>query len=366
MKPLRILHAEVATSFGGQEHRIYKEMLAMRERGHHLELVCQPQAQLVGRLRDQGFTVHDMPMAGHVNFLKSVAKIRTILRRGRFDVLNTHSRRDTLIAGLAGRLAATPLIVRTRHLAIKPGSLLSYTWIPHRVTTVSDYVRNNLVKAGVRPDRVETIYSPVQAPPVVEHSSLRQELNLAPDDVVVGCVAVMRAKKGHRVLLEAIEPLIGQYPNLHLVLVGSGSPTFEQVQARVAEKNLGGRVHLMGTRRDVPNLLAGFDLFALATEQEASGTVFVEAAAAGLAVIGTDVGGVSEMLQNGVTGLLVPPRNPAALRDALKALIDDPQRRREMGLAGQRQFQEEGKFSLDTLAAHTETCYGRWLKERRP
>src|SRR3546814_684750 len=155
------------------------------------------------------------------------------------------------------------------------------------------------------------------------------------------------------------------HSNLHLVLVGSGSPTFERVQAYVAEKNLGDRVHLMGTRRDVPNLLAGFDLFALATEQEASGTVFVEAAAAGLAVIGTDVGGVSEMLKDGVTGLLVPPKDPVALRKALETLIDDPRRRKEMGLAGKSLFREEGKFSLDTLVKDTEACYGRWLSERR-
>lgn len=364
MKPLRILHSEAAVSFGGQEHRIYKEMLAMRERGHHMELVCQPQAQLVQRMRDEGFTVHTAPMKGNVNFVKGVAKIRKVLRAGNFDVLNTHSRTDTLVAGLAGRMEKVPLIVRTRHLAIKPGSLLSYTWIPHRVTTVSQYVRSILIDAGVKPDRVGVVYSPVPLPPMVEHSTLRDELGLAVDDIVVGCVAVMRAKKGHLVLLEAIEPLIRQNPKLHLVLVGSGSPTFEQVQDYVATHGLDGRVHLLGTRRDVPNLLAGFDLFALATEQEASGTVFVEAAAAGLAVIGTDVGGVSEMLKDGETGLLVPVKDPAALRSALAKLIDNPQQRKAMGDAGRRIFRDDGKFSLDALVQSTEQCYGRWLVER--
>jgi glycosyltransferase involved in cell wall biosynthesis len=365
MRPLRVLHAEVATNFGGQEHRIYKEMLAMRARGHHMELVCQPQAKLVDRVRAEGFTVHTTPMGGNVNFARSVVKIRRLLRDGRFDVLNTHSRRDTLIAGIAGRLAGTPLIVRTRHLAIKAGSLLSYTWIPHRVTTVSDYVRINLVEAGVPSGRIATVYSPVQLPPVIEHSTLRDELGLAADDVVVGCVAVMRAKKGHMTLLAAIEPLIKSRPALHLVLVGSGSPVFERIQAYVAEHGLEGRVHLLGTRRDVPNLLAGCDLFALATEQEASGTVYVEAAAAGLAVIGTDVGGVSEMLRDGETGLLVPVGDVPALRAALERLIDDPALRRRMGEAGRRLFRDEGKFSLEALAERTEQCYGRWLAERQ-
>jgi glycosyltransferase involved in cell wall biosynthesis len=257
-----------------------------------------------------------------------------------------------------------PLIVRTRHLAIKPGSLLSYTWIPHRVVTVSQYVRRILIDAGVAPERVDVVYSPVPLPPMVEHSTLRGELGLADDDIVVGCVAVMRARKGHLVLLEAIEPLIRQNARLHLVLVGSGSPTFEQVQAYVAGHGLDGRVHLLGTRRDVPNLLGGFDLFALATEQEASGTVFVEASAAGLAVIGTDVGGVSEMLKDGETGLLVPVKDPDALRAALSRLIDDPPLRRKMGEAGRRIFRDEGKFSLDALVQSTEQCYGRWLAER--
>jgi len=366
MRPLRILHCEAATGFGGQEHRIYNEMLAMRDHGHHLEIVCQPQALLVERLRNEGFAVHVMPMDGPLNFFVCVAKIRKILRDGNFDVLNTHSRRDTLIAGLAGRVTRTPLIVRTRHLANRPGSLLSYTIIPHRVTTVSDFVRRRLIERGVKPHQVATVYTPVQLPPVIESSTLRSELHLASDDVIVGCVAVMRAQKGHRALIDAIEPLLKDRPHLHLVFVGGGSPVFEQVQSHIAKKGLQRQIHLLGVRGDVPNLLAGFDVFALATENEAMGTVFVEAAAAGLAVIGTDVGGVSELIQDGVTGLLVPLHDQRALMAALEKLVDDPALRGKMGHAGQTLIRHQGKFTLDGLAKSTEACYARWLSELHP
>ncbi|NYT63135.1 glycosyltransferase family 4 protein [Alcaligenaceae bacterium] len=365
MTSLRILHSEAATGFGGQEHRIYKEMMAMRERGHHMEAVCQPHALLAQRLRDAGFQVHTLPMDGTVNYLQGVLRIRSILKAGRFDVLNTHSRRDTVLAAMAGRLAGTPLIVRTRHLANKPGSLLSYTVLPHRVTTVSDYVRNVLLKRGVNPDHVATVYSPIELPEKLASSSLRQELALGPDDIVVICVAVMRAQKGHKALIDAIEPIIRQRPDVHLVLVGSGSPTFEEVQALVQARQLGSRIHLLGTRRDVPNLLASADLFALATEHEASGTVFVEAAAAGLPVIATDVGGVSEMLQDDVSGILVPLGNQAALTQALQRLIEDAPLRAQMGQAGLQAVRLEGKFSLESLARTTESCYVRWLAERQ-
>jgi len=364
LKPLRIVHSEAATSMGGQENRIFKEMMAMREQGHHLEAICQPDAQLTKRLRDAGFTVHAMPMDGFLNLVKVAWKVRRILKQSRIDVLNTHSRRDTLVAGLGARLAGTPLIVRTRHLSNRVGSLLSYTWIPHRVTTVSHFVRQHLIHRGVQAEHVKTIYSPIAVPERVDHSTLRQELGLSQSDVVVGCVAVMRATKGHRLLVDAMQILMADRPNLHLVLVGSGSPIFEQLQAHVKQIGLSHRIHLLGTRKDVPNLLSGCDLFALPTQQEASGTVFVEAAACGLPVVATDVGGVSEMMRAGQTGLLVSAQDADALRQALARLIDDPDLRVKMGRAGYDMVWKEGVFTTRTLARETESAYREWLSVR--
>jgi glycosyltransferase involved in cell wall biosynthesis len=364
MTPLRILHTEAATSFGGQEQYICRMMHAMRDRGHHVEAVCQPDALLAERLREDGFIVHTMYMDGPRNFVAGVARIWRILRKGRFDVVNTHSRRDTILAATAGRLARTPLIVRTRHLANKVGSLLSYTILPHRVTAVSNFVRQHLIERGVRADHVATVYPAVDLPPAPAQSTLRQELHLAQNDIVIGCVAVMRAQKGHRDLIDAMVPLIRERPNVHLVLVGGGSPIFEEVQAYVAEKGLGKRVHLLGVRRDVPNLLAGFDIFALATRMEAAGMVFVEAGAAGLPVVGTDVDGVPEMMRAGVSGLLVPLDDSPALTAGLRKLIDDPQVRRDMGQAGLAFCRHEDRFSAETMAQRAEACYRRWLTER--
>lgn len=363
-RPLRIVHSEAAVSFGGQEHRIFKEMRAMRKRGHHMELICRPEAQLVARMRDEGFVVHTVTMGGIINFVKGVAAIRRILKQGRFDVLNTHSRKDTLIAALAGRLAGTPLIVRTRHLAIPIGSLLSYTWLPHKVATVSNHVRQMVLDKGVAPEKVATIYSPVEPPAPVAQSTLRTELGLSSSAIVVICVAVMREKKGHLFLIDSMKALFERYPDLHLVLVGAGSPTFEKVQKHIADSDLQQRVHLMGYRKDVPNLLAGSDIFALATEQEASGTVYVEAQMSGLPVVGTDVGGVSEMLRDGETGILVPLHDAAALTQALERLIQNPSLRTQMSQAAHKWLYDEAVFSPEMLAINTEAAYCKWLDEK--
>lgn len=365
MTPLRIIHAEAATTFGGQEHRIFKEMRAMRDRGHHLEAICQPHATLVTRLRAEGFTVHEVAMAGTANFYKGILKIRRILKNGHYDVLNTHSRRDTLIAGIAGRLAGTPLIVRTRHLARKPNSLLSYTTIPHRVTTDSDYVTQQLMSRGVPADRVATIYTSVDAPKAGDPSILRSELGLSEGDVVVGCVAVLRRPKGHRDLFLAMLPLLRKYPHLHFVIVGDSSPVFEELTLMIKEHDLSRQVHMLGRRHDVPDLLAGMDAFALATREEALGTAFIEAGAAGLPVVGTAVGGVPETMEDGVTGFLVPLDDGPALTAALEKLITSPELRKRMGDAGKERYWGIGRFTHDVLATSTESHYYRWLKEMR-
>ena len=363
---LRIIHSEAATSFGGQEHRVFKEMVAMRERGHYLEAVCQSDAELTQRLREAGFVVHTLDLDGAFNIVRGVFALKKILRAGRFDVLNTHSRQDTLIAATAGRLAKVPLIVRTRHLASPVGSLLSYTWLPHRVTTVSHYVRRQLIGRGVPAEHVQAIYTPVVLTPRLEHSTLRDELELSADAILVGCVAVLRPDKGHLELINAMLPLLRIRPKLHLVLAGGGSPGFEQLQAHIAHSGVSDRIHMLGTRRDVPNVLAGLDVFCLATRQEAMGTAFLEAAASGLPVIGTDVGGVSEMMRPGETGLLVPLDDAQALQHALIQLIDSPVLRTKMGQAGYQRVHTEGIFTTETLAKRTECIYDQWLRDLRP
>lgn len=361
---LRILHTEAATSFGGQEFCIYKEMVAMRDRGHHLELVCQPGAELGDRSSKAGFTVHRVPMDGPGNFLLGVAFVRGLLRRGRFDVLNTHSRRDTVLAALAARLAGTPLIVRTRHLAKPIHSLYAYTWLAHRVIAVSRYVRQQLLDGGAAPAAVATIHSPVVLPQAAPGVCVRRELGLSPSARVVGCVAVMRAEKGHADLIAAFERIAARFPDAHLVLVGDGMPLMAQLQEMVTARGLGARVHFTGRRHDIGNVLTAFDIFALATHREALGTVFVEAAAMGLPVVGTDVGGVPETMQAGVTGLLVPPRDPVALAAALATLLADPDMRRRMGQAGRALIREHGLFCADNAARQVEHAYATWLAER--
>lgn len=362
---LRILYSEAAIGFGGQEHRIFKEMLGMREAGHHVAMVCRPQAQLVARLQEHGILVHTVQMGGLKNFILGVMIIRRLLKQGKYDVLMTNSRKDTMIAALAARLAGTPLIVRTRHLASAIGSLLSYTGLPHRVIAVSDYVRQMIIDKGVAPEKVATIYTLEHDKQAPDQSSLRQELGLNDNACIGICVAVMREKKGHLKLLNAMLPLFKDRPDLHLVVVGSGSPTFERVQEFLEQHQLVQQIHLLGYRKDVPNLLAGADFFALATEQEAAGMVYIEAQLAALPVVATAVGGVPEMLVDGVGGFLVPDSDSQALRQAIDTLSQNRALRQKMGQAGYAWVIAQDKFTAEAVIKNLSQVLRGWLKNMK-
>lgn len=362
--PMKIMHSEAATAFGGQEHRVLKEMVAMRERGHLLEAICQPGAELGSRLTALGFRVHVVEMHGAASLFSATKRIFEILRSGKFDVLNTHSRLDTVRAALAGRLARTPLIVRTRHLAKQPGSLLSYTRLPQRVVTVSEHVRQQLLKKGVPEAHVRTVTTGIEVPTqFVVTSTLRRELGLSQDDLIVGCVAHMRSQKGHDTLIEAMRPLMSTRPNLHLVLVGAGSPLLEDLKRLAASLGLSRRIHFLGARKDVENILRGFDVFALATRIEALGTAYIEASACGIPVVGTAVGGVPEVIQDDVTGFLVPPNDPAQLQAVILRLLNDPELRCRLGRAGYHMTRAHARFSVARMAEDMEKSYLDWMQE---
>ncbi|SAL63627.1 glycosyl transferase family 1 [Caballeronia terrestris] len=338
-----------------------KEMVALRELGHRVELVCPSDACIGLRSSELGFAVHHSRMRGGGD-VRSMISIKALLRRKAFDVLNTHSGHDSIVAGSAARLAGTPLIVRTRHLALPISSLATYNWIPHRVIAVSRYVRQYLISAGVVAGRVQTIYDGIPRHEPIAQSTLRAELGLGPDAVIGGMVAIMREKKGHEDLIEAAEPLLATRPNLHFVMAGDGD-TFARVKAAVVRRGLAQRIHLLGFRSDIPNVLRGCDLFVLPTHQEALGQSFIEAMAAGLPVIGTSVDGVPELIEEDVNGLLVPAKDPGALRAAILKLVDDPELRARLGREGQRIT--EGGFTIGGMADETVDFYRRSLSERR-
>ncbi|MCX8086132.1 MAG: glycosyltransferase [Rhodocyclaceae bacterium] len=359
-----VLHTESSKGWGGQENRTLNEMLGLRELGHTALLACQPGARLGTRAREAGFTVFETPMRSAFD-LPAILRLRRFIAEKRPDIINTHSSRDTQLAGLAARsLLHRPRIVRTRHLALPITSRFTYRVLPDRVVAVSNHVARYLACAGVPTERIATVHTGIDLTRYVAPETggtLRAELGLPENAPIVGTVAILRRKKGHADLLEAIPAVLARFPETHFVFAGDG-PQRANLERRIAELQLTAYVHLLGLRRDVVNLLASFDLFVLPTHQEALGTAFVEAGAMGLAAIGSRVDGVPEVIDDGKTGLLVPVKDPLALAQAIIALLADPERRRALGEAAREKVRQN--FSRQAMVAGMLEVYEGFMRSR--
>lgn len=375
--PLRILHAEAATGFGGQERYLLQHMLAMRARGHDVALLCPRGTPLACHAQRAGLQVLFVPMHNGTDVPAGVVRTWRLLRAMHFDVVNCTSRRDTLVAATAARLAGVPLAVRSRHLMNRIGSPLTYGWLPHRIITVSRFAGSVLREGGIDPTRIAI------APPALPSTAwlhgdprqawryrlvlrrqARQSLGFDERAVLVGCVAVLRQAKGHADLLEAIAPLCHTRPDLHLLVIGEGEPVGSELRLRRSELGLERQIHLLGEIADAARLMTALDVFALPTRREAAGMVFLEAAAAALPIAATDVGGVPEMLARGHNALLSQVGDIAGLRQSLQLLVDHPILRQSMGRAGWEWLRTQRQFTLAAQAEATEAFYRRWLEER--
>ncbi len=312
--PFTILHTESSKGWGGQENRTLNESIGIRRFGVRVIILCQPGSMLEKKASAEGIEVRTCAMNKSYE-IRAVKYILDVIGDEGVDIINTHSGRDSLLGGIAGRLSRRrPVIVRTRHLALPITSKFSYKILPHRIVTVSEYVRNYLIQEGIPPEKVTAVPTGADInrfDPQKVNGHLKRELGLKPDIPLVGTIAILRVKKGHHILLDAIPLILEKIPDAAFIFAGDG-PQRQNILNKIKSLNVSDKVYMLGLRKDIPEILKSIDLFVLPTLQEALGTSFVEAMAMEKPVIGTDVGGVSELIKDGVNGRLVEPDNPRA------------------------------------------------------
>lgn len=194
--------------------------------------------------------------------------------------------------------------------------------------TARSYLRSTRgcpAKVHVVPNGVDT----ERYPAVVDRAGIRSGLGLDDDHHVMTMVGTFKRQKGHSVLVDAMRELAPRFPGLHVLLVGDGELRAE-IERLVCSAGLSERVHFLGSRRDVPAILAASDSFVLPSLWEGLPIALVEAMASGLPIVATEVSGTSQVMVDGATGWLVPPGDAAALADAVGDLLAHPQRARRM------------------------------------
>jgi glycosyltransferase involved in cell wall biosynthesis len=243
-------------------------------------------------------------------------------------------------------------------------SRITYSILPHIVMTTSEYVRQYLIGKGIAPERVVTIHTGIDLSvfnPDSTAGNLREELGLRPDIPLVGTVAILRLKKGHHILLDAVQDVLREIPEAVFVFVGDG-PQKNNIERKINSMGLSQKVLMLGLRGDVPGVLKSVDIFVLPTLQEAHGGVFVEAMAMGKPVIGTDVGGVGEVIRDGVNGYLIRPNDASVLARAIITMLRDKERAAIMGREGRKMVQEG--FTVERMCEKIYALYSSLLARK--
>lgn len=299
---------------------------------------------------------------------RGLLRLALFLRRSRVDILHTHLF-DASVVGLSGGwLARTPVRAVTRHYSDYHTRIARplHVWLDrlctrlsHRVIAVSQHTADHLIGVEGAPSaKVRVIHNGIDFERVRVSSPqgparIRAELGLA-DTRVVLMAARMHPEKGYEHLLAALPRVLAEAPDVVLLIAGTG-PLEGRYRAVSASLGLAKSVRFLGFRRDLPDVIAASDLVVLPSVAEAFGLVAAEALYLGVPVVASRVGGIPEIVDDGIDGLLVPPGDSEALALALVQLLLDDERRRRLRGAGREKV--ASRFSFRRMVAAYERLY---------
>ena len=302
----------------------------------------------------------------------ALARLAREMRARAIDVVNGHNPTGALYGTLAARLAGVPVVVRTEHSIHYPGRgfpgyrplELLLTALSDRVIAVCEAARaSHASRHRFASARFVTVLNGIgEAPPTRPRDEVRRELGIAPGTPVALTVGSLTPQKSQDVLLRAMAAAAPRAPGAVLLVAGEGRLR-EALLRLHAQLGLGERVHFLGARTDVAELMPACDLFVLSSSREGLSITLLEAMRAGRAALATDVGGNREAVADGATGRIVPVGDVARMADALVELLGAPERREEFGAAARARWRE--RFTARAMVERTEALYREALAERR-
>ena len=356
------LHIDTARTWRGGQSQVLTTVMGLRALGHRTLLVAHSEGELRQRA-NEGLDLLALAPKTEMD-LTAAWRLSRILKQLKPDIVHAHDPHGVAMAGLAlsmsTQLAKPPLVAARRVDFHLRGSSLS-RWKYRQVDCflcASEAIRQMLVGDGVPAARAVTVHEGIDlervesAPP----ANLHEDLWLPHHAPIVGNVAALVAHKGQRHLIEAARLVLPQVPDARFVIAGEGElrPALER---QIKDHHLEKHVLLAGFRPDVLSLHKAFDIFVMSSVTEGLGTSLLDAMAAGKPVVATMAGGIPEVVIDGETGFLVPPRDHDAMAGAIVKLLKDDALRHRMGEAGRARVRTI--FSAERMVQETLRVYQR-------
>jgi glycosyltransferase involved in cell wall biosynthesis len=295
--------------------------------------------------------------------LAALVRLFALFSHQEFDIIHTHTAKAGALGRIAAFLARTPVILYTPHghnfygyfskACSKAIVLIEkiLATLTTRIVIFTQLEKKDFIAFGVAPEaKLAVVAQGLELaeyrPTAQEKNAIKGSLGIKQDDFVVGLVSRLEPVKGTQYFIEACRLLAAEFASLRFVIAGDGSLA-DSLKRKVREYRLGEKVIFLGWRRDIPRILAACEIVVLPSLNEAVGIALIEAQAQGIPVVASKVGGIPEVVQDGITGILVDPAQPQRIAEAVTRLYQDPQASKEMGRAAQRWVRD--KFSAAAM-----------------
>ncbi|MBI2265736.1 MAG: glycosyltransferase, partial [Armatimonadetes bacterium] len=351
----------------------------LKDQGHEVSLCCT--AGNFGKfLEKEGVRLIHVPIARRIHLLQdllSLFRLLTLMRSERFDIVHTHTSKAGFLGRLAARLSGVPLVLHTIHDLARNSTRnpllkgfygllerIAARWADH-IVTVSYANKDEICRIRLFPETKLTVVREGidmdQYRATVSREEKRRQLGLSPDVPLVGMVGRLEPPKGHTYLLKAVPQVLREAQDAHFLIVGQGYLR-SSLEKEARKLRIDHRVHFLGYREDMWEILCALDLFVLPSLWEGLGIVLLEAMAFRLPIVSTRVGGIVDVVLHGETGLMVEARDPESLAQAIIELLKDRERARLMGEKGYQRVVAE--FKDRTANEQMLALYEKLARER--
>ena len=376
-EPIRLLKFLAFLAIGGSERQVFNIRAGLDPSRFDLHLGCFGclSEQLAVDLSGTPLEVYKIKNLYGLRAIKECLRLASYLKQNRIDIVHAYNFYANVFALPAARMVRVPVVLASirdtgENLTARQRAVNKiFCRMADRVIVNAEAIKRTLVAEGYRPERITVIPNGIVCPPLRSDQDhlLHREFGLSTNDVLIGVVSRIARGKGLQYLLEAAPDVIARIPQAKFLIIGDNSfnPEYrEELKRQTINLGLQDRVIFTGFRLDVPNILSSLALSVLPSLNEGLSNSLLESMAAAVPVVATNVGGNPEVVVDGVTGLLVPPRNPAALAEAICRVLRTPGLRNKLGQAGRRRVLEH--FSNERMIRNVERLYGELLEAKRP
>jgi L-malate glycosyltransferase len=351
---------DTARSWRGGQNQVLLTARGLQTRGHRVVAVVHPDGELRRRLPADIETIALAPR-NEVD-LPAAWRLSRVVRDLRPDVVHAHDPHGVAVAATAlsiGSPSPRPALVAARrvdfHVRANSFSRWKYRQVD-RFVCASNAIRAMLLEDAIPPDRVVTVHEGVDVDRVaaVEPLDVREEYWFPPHSLIVGNIAALVPHKGQRYLVEAAAIVVRELPETRFLILGEGELR-SALEQQIKHLHLSQHVVLAGFRSDVLGVLKGLDVFVMSSVTEGLGTSLLDAMAAARPIVATRTGGIPEVVVDGETGLLAPPKDGRALAEAILQMLRDGPGRQRVAQAGLARVRE--RFSVDRMVEQTLEVY---------